>query len=139
MPARFCFVTNTGQPGASPPYAQPNSLALAQIKQFYTAPTLIRSLMAAGEGYVKDHDRSSLRVLGTVGEPINPEAWRWYHEARQASQHWLHKSACLAVLSHTGVIGRDTTTAAGHPCARMHPEAGLYDRSVPTQRRLRAL
>jgi len=53
-----------------------------QIKQFYTAPTLIRSLMAAGEGYVKAHDRSSLRVLGTVGEPINPEAWRWYHEAR---------------------------------------------------------
>jgi acetyl-CoA synthetase len=51
-----------------------------QVKQFYTAPTLIRSLMAAGEGYVKPHDRSSLRVLGTVGEPINPEAWRWYHE-----------------------------------------------------------
>ena len=40
--------------------------------------------MAAGEGYVKAHDRSSLRVLGTVGEPINPEAWRWYHEARKA-------------------------------------------------------
>ena len=63
-----------------------------QVKQFYTAPTLIRSLMAAGEHHVTPHDRSSLRVLGTVGEPINPEAWRWYHEvcpchraARQAT------------------------------------------------------
>lgn len=52
------------------------------MKQFYTAPTLIRSLMAAGEQHVTPHDRSSLRVLGTVGEPINPEAWRWYHEVR---------------------------------------------------------
>lgn len=55
---------------------------LAQVQQFYTAPTLIRSLMAAGEQHVKPHDRSSLKVLGTVGEPINPEAWRWYHEVR---------------------------------------------------------
>ena len=52
------------------------------MKQFYTAPTLIRSLMAAGAQHVTPHDRSSLRVLGTVGEPINPEAWRWYHEVR---------------------------------------------------------
>ena len=68
----------------------------AQIKQFYTAPTLIRSLMAAGEGYVKAHDRSSLRVLGTVGEPINPEAWRWYHEARRAPHHQSHRTINFA-------------------------------------------
>jgi acetyl-CoA synthetase len=47
------------------------------VKQFYTAPTAIRSLMQRGDAWVGPHDRSSLRVLGTVGEPINPEAWRW--------------------------------------------------------------
>ena len=46
---------------------------------FYTAPTAIRALMREGEGPVKAADRSSLRVLGTVGEPINPEAWLWYY------------------------------------------------------------
>jgi acetyl-CoA synthetase len=48
-----------------------------QVKQFYTAPTAIRSLMRAGDLYVKEHLRDSLRILGSVGEPINPEAWRW--------------------------------------------------------------
>jgi len=47
---------------------------------FYTAPTAIRALMARGDDFVTRTDRSSLRVLGTVGEPINPEAWRWYYE-----------------------------------------------------------
>ncbi|KAI3436087.1 hypothetical protein D9Q98_002145 [Chlorella vulgaris] len=51
-----------------------------QVKQFYTAPTAIRSLMRSGAEWVTKYDRSSLRVLGSVGEPINPEAWRWYHE-----------------------------------------------------------
>jgi acetyl-CoA synthetase len=46
----------------------------------YTAPTAIRGLMRFGEFWVNKHDTSSLRLLGTVGEPINPEAWRWYHE-----------------------------------------------------------
>ncbi len=46
---------------------------------FYTAPTAIRALMQKGEGPVKATSRKSLRLLGTVGEPINPEAWRWYH------------------------------------------------------------
>jgi len=49
------------------------------INIFYTAPTAIRALAAHGEDLVKKHDRSSLRVLGTVGEPINPEAWEWYY------------------------------------------------------------
>ena len=51
-----------------------------KVNQFYTAPTAIRALMAQGDDFVKKTDRSSLRVLGTVGEPINPEAWRWYYE-----------------------------------------------------------
>eukprot|EP00980_Cylindrotheca_fusiformis_P004154 scaffold909_cov135-Cylindrotheca_fusiformis.AAC.11 len=51
-----------------------------KITQFYTAPTAIRLLMRYGEDAVKKYDLSSLKVLGTVGEPINPEAWRWYYE-----------------------------------------------------------
>ena len=47
---------------------------------FYTAPTAIRALMREGDAPVKRHSRSSLRLLGTVGEPINPEAWEWYHQ-----------------------------------------------------------
>ena len=48
------------------------------INIFYTAPTAIRALMSMGDAPVKKTDRSSLRILGTVGEPINPEAWEWY-------------------------------------------------------------
>jgi acetyl-CoA synthetase len=51
-----------------------------RVTIFYTAPTAIRSLMRDGEEPVRKHDLSSLRVLGSVGEPINPEAWIWYHE-----------------------------------------------------------
>jgi acetyl-CoA synthetase len=51
-----------------------------KVAQFYTAPTAIRALMAQGDGFVKDHDLGSLKLLGTVGEPINPEAWNWYNE-----------------------------------------------------------
>jgi acetyl-CoA synthetase len=50
-----------------------------KVAIFYTAPTAIRALMREGEEPVKKHDRSSIRLLGTVGEPINPEAWLWYH------------------------------------------------------------
>ncbi len=50
-----------------------------KVSIFYTAPTAIRALMAAGEEPVKRTSRASLRILGTVGEPINPEAWLWYH------------------------------------------------------------
>ena len=51
-----------------------------KINQFYTAPTAIRALMGLGSEFVKKCDLSSLKVLGTVGEPINPEAWNWYNE-----------------------------------------------------------
>jgi acetyl-CoA synthetase len=49
------------------------------ITVFYTAPTAIRAFIRWGDNYPKSHDLSSLRLLGTVGEPINPEAWMWYH------------------------------------------------------------
>jgi len=51
-----------------------------QVSIFYTAPTAIRALMGAGNGFVKKTNRSSIRLLGSVGEPINPEAWNWYYE-----------------------------------------------------------
>jgi acetyl-CoA synthetase len=49
-----------------------------KVNQFYTAPTAIRALMAQGEEWVQKHDLSTLRLLGSGGEPINPEAWKWY-------------------------------------------------------------
>jgi len=51
-----------------------------KVNIFYTAPTAIRALMREGDGPVTSCDRSSLRLLGSVGEPINPEAWMWYHK-----------------------------------------------------------
>ncbi len=51
-----------------------------RVNIFYTAPTAIRALMREGDDFVTRTDRSSLKLLGSVGEPINPEAWRWYHE-----------------------------------------------------------
>ena len=51
------------------------------VNIFYTAPTAVRGLMRFGNAWVNKHDLSSLRLLGSVGEPINPEAWKWYYEA----------------------------------------------------------
>jgi acetyl-CoA synthetase len=51
-----------------------------RVTQFYTAPTAIRALMGQGDQWVEKHDLSSLKLLGTVGEPINPEAWAWYND-----------------------------------------------------------
>ena len=51
-----------------------------KVNQFYTAPTAIRALMGQGTSFVEKHDLSDLRILGTVGEPINPEAWNWYND-----------------------------------------------------------
>lgn len=61
-----------------------------KINQFYTAPTAIRSLAKQGAEHVEKHDLSSLKVLGTVGEPINEEAWNWYH-------HHVGKEKCPIV------------------------------------------
>jgi len=61
-----------------------------KVSIFYTAPTALRSLMREGDDWVNKHDLSSLRVLGTVGEPINPEAWIWYY-------HTIGKDRCPIV------------------------------------------
>ncbi len=61
-----------------------------QVNIFYTAPTALRALMGAGDQFLETTDRSSLRILGSVGEPINPEAWEWYY-------HKVGKSNCPIV------------------------------------------
>ncbi|VAW95303.1 Acetyl-CoA synthetase [hydrothermal vent metagenome] len=61
-----------------------------KVTVFYTAPTAIRALMREGDSYVENTSRSSLRLLGTVGEPINPEAWEWYY-------HLIGNSKCPIV------------------------------------------
>ncbi len=61
-----------------------------KVTQLYTAPTAIRALMREGDKWVENHDLSSLRILGSVGEPINPEAWRWY-------QNKIGKGSCPVV------------------------------------------
>ena len=67
----------------APAYPQPDRwwslIAKYGLTIFYTAPTAIRGLMRFGESWPGKHDLSSLRLMGTVGEPINPEAWKWYH------------------------------------------------------------
>lgn len=69
---------------STPVYPSPSryweTVAEHKITHFYSAPTAIRLLRRLGEEHVKGHDLGSLRVLGSVGEPINPEAWEWYHE-----------------------------------------------------------
>ncbi len=55
-------------------------IAKYRVSKFYTAPTAIRALMKFGESFTTKYDLSCLKVLGTVGEPINPEAWLWYHK-----------------------------------------------------------
>ena len=68
---------------AIPTYPNPDrywqTIEKWKVNQFYTAPTAIRAIAAAGEQWPQKYDMPSLRLLGTVGEPINPEAWRWYH------------------------------------------------------------
>jgi len=67
-----------------PTYPEPNRfwqiVEKFKVNQFYTAPTAIRAVAKFGDEHVNKHDLSSLKVLGTVGEPINPEAWMWYHK-----------------------------------------------------------
>lgn len=69
---------------STPTYPDParfwNLVQKHKVTQFYTAPTAIRALRRLGDKWVQKSDLSSLRVIGSVGEPINPEAWEWYNE-----------------------------------------------------------
>ena len=95
-----------------------------RVNQFYTAPTAIRALMGQGNAFVDRCDLSSLRILGTVGEPINPEAWQWYFET-------VGKSKCPIVDTwwQTETGGHMITPLPGahaaKPGAAMKPFLGI--------------
>ncbi|TNE68083.1 MAG: acetate--CoA ligase [Bacteroidetes bacterium] len=95
-----------------------------KVNIFYTAPTAIRALMAAGDQWVKGRRMSSLRVLGTVGEPINEEAWHWYNER-------VGKKRCPIVDTwwQTETGGIMITPLAGitplKPCYATYPMPGI--------------
>src|SRR3546814_7121035 len=85
------------------------------VTKFYTAPTAIRTFMKWGRQEPDGHDLSSLRVLGTVGEPINPEAWIWYHEVIGGERcpivdtWWQTETGAMMIAPLPGV----TTTRPG--------------------------
>ncbi|KAA0598024.1 acetyl-CoA synthetase [Azospirillum sp. TSH100] len=88
-----------------------------KVNIFYTAPTAIRSLMREGEGPVKNTSRASLRVLGSVGEPINPEAWLWYYnvvgDARCpiVDTWWQTETGGILITPLVGAIGQKPGSA----------------------------
>ncbi|EDQ92280.1 uncharacterized protein MONBRDRAFT_13263 [Monosiga brevicollis MX1] len=97
-----------------------------RINQLYTAPTALRLLMKQGDDFVQKHDRSSLRVLGSVGEPINPEVWRWFHDVvgnkqcRIADTWWQTETGGIMMCPSP------LASKEGHkPGAAMHPAVGV--------------
>lgn len=98
-----------------------------RVNIFYTAPTAIRSLMREGEGPVRKHDLSSLRVLGSVGEPINPEAWRWLHSVIGGGRcpivdnYWQTETGAVMLAPLPGAIP-NKPGAAAKPYFGIRPE-----------------
>ncbi len=97
-----------------------------QVNQFYTAPTAIRSLMAAGTEPVLRHDLSSLKVLGSVGEPINEEAWQWYHDIVGQKRcpivdTWWQTETGGIMISGLGGLSPQKPAHAGYPIPGIHP------------------
>lgn len=126
----------------APTYPQPDRfwdmIERHRISIFYTAPTAIRAFMKAGEQYPLKHDLSSLRLLGTVGEPINPEAWMWYHtfignkRCPIVDTWWQTETGAIMISPLPGATPTKPGTATlplpgilvdvvnrdGHPCAK---------------------
>ncbi len=81
-----------------------------KVTKFYTAPTAIRSFMKWGDHYALDHDLSSLKLLGSVGEPINPEAWMWYHKVIGGERcpivdtWWQTETGCIMITPLPGAL-----------------------------------
>jgi acetyl-CoA synthetase len=96
-----------------------------RVSVFYTAPTAIRTFMRLGEGHANKHDLSSLRLLGTVGEPINPEAWMWYRrvigrdECPIVDTYWQTETGAIMVSPLPGA----TTTKPG---SATRPLPGIF-------------
>lgn len=103
-----------------------------KVNQFYTAPTAIRALQAFGESYVEKYDLSHLKVLGTVGEPINEEAWHWYNKV-------VGKQRCPIVDTwwQTETGGIMISALAGHtplkPCYASLPLPGIQPCLLDTE------
>ena len=97
-----------------------------QVNIFYTAPTALRALMGQGDGFVKQHDRSSLRVLGSVGEPINPEAWEWYYHVVGdgrcpiADTWWQTETGGVLIAPYPGATALKPGSAT-RPCFGVEP------------------
>lgn len=89
-----------------------------KVNIFYTAPTVIRSLMREDEAWVNKHDLSSLRLLGTVGEPISPEAWLWYHRVVGKERcpivdtYWQTETGGIMISSLPGAVPAKPGSAA---------------------------
>jgi acetyl-CoA synthetase len=98
-----------------------------KVNIFYTAPTAIRALMREGQGPVKKHDRSSIRLLGSVGEPINPEAWLWYHRVVGERRcpivdtWWQTETGGIMITTLPGAHAMKPGSA-GRPCFGVEPE-----------------
>ncbi|KAH9962214.1 hypothetical protein BC827DRAFT_1260313 [Russula dissimulans] len=105
-----------------------------KLTQFYTAPTAIRLLRRHGEQHVQGHDLSSLRVIGSVGEPINPEAWNWYNEhvgKRQCAvvdTYWQTETGSIIITPFPGAIetkpGSATVPFFGIDPVILDPQSG---------------
>jgi acetyl-CoA synthetase len=96
------------------------------VNQFYTAPTAIRALMAAGEDHVLSYSLDSLRVLGSVGEPINEEAWDWYHihvgkEKCPIVDTWWQTETGGIMISGLGGLSPMRASHAGYPLPGIQP------------------
>lgn len=95
-----------------------------KVNQFYTAPTAIRALMAKGDQYVENHDLSSIKVLGSVGEPINEEAWHWYDEkvgkgnAPIVDTWWQTETGGIMITPLPGITD-------AKPCFASYPLPGI--------------
>ncbi|HSQ37950.1 MAG TPA: acetate--CoA ligase [Acidimicrobiia bacterium] len=91
-----------------------------KVTKYYTAPTAIRSFMKWGDQYPKSHDLSSLKLLGSVGEPINPEAWMWYHTIIGGERcpivdtWWQTETGCIMITPLPGAVATKPGSAT-HP------------------------
>lgn len=96
------------------------------VTQFYTAPTAIRALMASGDDHVLSYSLDSLKVLGTVGEPINEEAWSWYHinvgkEHSPIVDTWWQTETGGIMISGLGSVSPMKPSFAGYPLPGVQP------------------
>ncbi len=106
-----------------------------QVSIFYTAPTAIRALMAHGNKPLERSQRTSLRILGTVGEPINPEAWRWYAEHVGKNQCWIvdtwwQTETGGAMLVPLPNVGRQKPGSVGVPFFGVVPQILSQDGKI---------